>query len=234
VRDAAIRAEGVTVAFRNGNDELCPVKDVSISVTYRQMSLLVGPSGSGKTTFLAALGCLITPRRGSIVISGVQVVGASEAHREIIRRRKVGYVFQSANLLGSLNAVENVEVALRVTGQTDHREIRRRSLEMLERVGLANKGTYTPKQLSVGERQRVSIARALVKGPDVVLADEPTAALDTESAIRVIELLKATSAEQNAAVLVVTHDARLSCHADRVFELNDGVLQETHPAAQYQ
>ncbi len=194
--------------------------DNRIEIPAGQLVVMTGPSGAGKTTLLTLIGALRSVQEGSIEVLG-RNLSQLPAHGLVEVRRDIGFVFQMHNLFDALTAYENVKMAMQL-GHERREAMRRRGTEILERLGLGHRVDYKPRMLSGGERQRVAIARALVNGPRLVLADEPTAALDRESAKRVIDLLKATTIEHDAAVIMVTHDYRVIESADRLVHMVDG------------
>lgn len=201
-------------------DEPWAVQGVTLSVMPGELTVLMGPSGSGKTTLLSMLGGLLAPTTGRLNICGERVEHLGEAGRQVFRRRRVGLIFQNYNLLSALTAAENVGVGLALRGGDPAG-----AADLLRQVGLASKAAAYPHELSGGQRQRVAIARCLAGSPPVLLADEPTAALDAEQGRVVMGLLKRRAREHGSAVVVVTHDARVRGFADRVFEMEDGRLR---------
>jgi putative ABC transport system ATP-binding protein len=199
------------------------VDDVSIGVRSGEFVALVGPSGSGKTTLLAMLAGLLKPTEGSLIIDGQELGQMSEAQRTAFRRQKIGFTFQANNLVPYLTALENVELMLRLNGRLD-KAGKARARDLLERLGLGDRLNNLPRQLSGGQQQRVAIARALIHDPAVVLADEPTASLDTERAFQVVETFAAMIREQNRAGIMVTHDLRMVQYVDRVLQMRDGKM----------
>ena len=214
------RLAGVRKRYGQGRTGFLALDGVDLEVRPGELTVLMGPSGSGKTTLISILGCLIRPSSGTVEIAGRRVDGLDERELPSIRRRHIGFVFQSFNLLGSLNALENVEVPLLLAGRGG-RAARARARELLSGLRLSGKERQLPADLSGGEKQRVAIARALALRPDLVLADEPTAALDTATGREVTEHLGAYAREGHA-VVVVTHDTRLAGFADRIVEIEDG------------
>ncbi len=208
--------------YGRGHTAFTALKGIDLDVQSGEFTLLMGPSGSGKTTLISILGCLLQPSEGSVEICGSRVDSLSERHLPEVRIRNIGFVFQSFNLLQSLNAYENVEVPLMLAGVRG-KKARARATQLLESVGLKGKEKQLPEDLSGGEKQRVAIARALATDPALLLADEPTAALDTVTGRAVMELLR-ERAHGGSAVVVVTHDVRLEALADRVVRLEDGRL----------
>jgi putative ABC transport system ATP-binding protein len=201
------------------------LKDVNLSLSGGSLTVLMGPSGSGKTTLLSILGCMLAPDMGAVQICGSSTEGVGHEQLAKIRRQHMGFVFQSYHLFPTLTAAENVLMALDVRGERPS-VARRKTEEALVRVGLECKGRAFPRELSGGEQQRVAIARAIVADPSVILADEPTGALDGANGKAVMAMLSAISKERNHAVLVVTHDARLLGFADYVLNIEDGILKE--------
>ncbi|MEM7114964.1 MAG: ABC transporter ATP-binding protein, partial [Chloroflexota bacterium] len=198
---------------------------VSIDINPGEFVALVGPSGSGKTTMLAMIAGLLAPNSGSIEIGGESLSNLSEAQRTAFRREKIGFTFQANNLVPYLNVRENVELMLRLNG-TYSKEGRARAVELLERLGLGDRLKNLPGQLSGGQRQRVAIARSLIHDPELVLADEPTASLDTERAYQVVRTFADLIHEQQRVGIMVTHDLRMCRHVDRVIQMVDGRLDK--------
>jgi putative ABC transport system ATP-binding protein len=199
------------------------VDNVSFQVESGEFVALVGPSGSGKTTLLSILAALLTPSSGQVLIDGQELAKMNEKQRVKLRREKIGFTFQSNNLIPFLTAQENVEFMLRLNGALD-KEGRLRSTELLTRLGLNERLHNLPAQMSGGQQQRVAIARALIHQPAVVLADEPTASLDTERAFQVVETFAHLIHENNRAGVIVTHDLRMCQYVDRVLQMQDGKL----------
>ncbi len=219
----ALETQSVTKTYQTGNAIIKAVDEVSISVQAGEFVALVGPSGSGKTTMLAMLAGLLSPTDGGILIDGQNLSTMSERHRTRFRREKIGFTFQSNNLVPYLTAQENVELMLRLNG-TLNKAGKARARELLIRLGLGDRLNNLPSQLSGGQQQRVAIARALAHNPDVVLADEPTASLDTERAYQVVETFANLIHEQQRAGIMVTHDLRMCKFVDRVIQMQDGRL----------
>lgn len=218
-----IEARGVWKVFEQGPMRVEAVRAAELVVAPRDLVAVMGPSGSGKTTLLTMLGAMLSPTRGEIRIGGRSLAGLSAPELALVRRRELGFVFQSFNLFGALTARQNVEVGLRLRGFADE-EARAEALKALESVGLAERADFLPADLSGGQKQRVGVARALAGGPKVILADEPTGALDAENGRLVMGLLAAQARGAEAAVIVVTHDSRVARHADRVLHMEDGRL----------
>lgn len=219
----ALETKSVTKIYKGDMGVTRAVDDVSIAVENGEFVALVGPSGSGKTSLLAILAALLKPTEGRIVIDDQDLSKMNEARRARFRREKIGFTFQANNLVPYLTAVENVELMLRLNGKYD-RVGRERARELLTRLGLGERLNNLPRQLSGGQQQRVAIARALIHNPSLVLADEPTAALDTERAHQVVETFANLIHEQKRAGIMVTHDLRMTQYADRVIQMVDGKI----------
>ena len=220
---SVVAAQGIAKTYASGAGAVRALEGVNIDVEPGEFVLLEGPSGSGKTTLLSILGCILNPSAGTVTIRGRQVSGLPEHRLPEVRLRHIGFVFQSFNLLPALSARENVQMPLDVK-RVARREAQRRASELLESVGLGSKLDALPGVLSGGEKQRVAIARAVVTNPDVLLADEPTAALDWNSGRAVMQLLRDFGRQEERAVIAVSHDPRLKEFADRVVRLEDGRL----------
>jgi putative ABC transport system ATP-binding protein len=205
------------------------VRDVSLTVDRGQLLALRGRSGSGKTTFLSMVGALDRPTRGSVAVDGMAVSDLPESELVGFRRRKIGFIFQTFGLMPILSAAENVEVPLRLVG-TEPRERERRIQELLEMVGLGDRATHRPHELSGGEQQRVAIARALANRPDLLLADEPTGQLDSQTGRSIMTLLQHLVRSEGVTAIVATHVPMLIELADRVVELRDGAVVDGDPA----
>ena len=219
--EALIKAENVAKVLGSGAAQVAALKDVSLALKGGELTLLMGPSGSGKTTLLSILGCMLTPTEGTVRICGHSTAGAGPEDLALLRREHVGFVFQSFHLFPTLSATDNVRLALDVRGEPS-RSAKVRSREALAKVGLSHKLSALPRELSGGEQQRVAIARAIVGNPSIILADEPTAALDGENGQAIMKILAGIAQEQGRAVLIVTHDPRLLPFADRVVHIEDG------------
>ncbi len=217
----AIEAVEVTKVYESGSIRVTAVDGVSFAVHPGEFVGLVGPSGSGKTSMLAMLAGLLSPTNGEVRVAGQNLVAMSQAERARFRGKAIGFAFQSNNLVPYLNALENVELMLRLNGKFD-RAGRQRARELLERLGLGERLKNYPGQLSGGQQQRVAIARALIHEPALVLADEPTASLDTERAYQVVQTFAELIHEQQRAGIMVTHDLRMCKYVDRVIQMVDG------------
>jgi putative ABC transport system ATP-binding protein len=213
-----------TVKFLgDGAGRVQALKGVSLAIAGGELALLMGPSGSGKTTLLSILGCMLTPTSGTVRVDGQATTDANPEELARIRREHVGFVFQSYHLFPTLTALDNVRLALDVRGENAERA-KQKSKEALARVGLALKMGSYPRELSGGEQQRVAIARAIVGNPSVVLADEPTAALDSENGRAIMSVLTEIAKDRGRGVLVVTHDPRIVPFADRIVRIEDGKI----------
>jgi putative ABC transport system ATP-binding protein len=204
--------------------------DINLTLEAGEVTIMKGPSGSGKTTLLTLMGGLRSPQTGSLKVFNRQLVGASKSQL-VKTRRNIGYIFQAHNLLKSLTACQNVQMSVELHGYSSS-HAKQRSIAILEAVGLGDRVNYYPDELSGGQKQRVAIARALVSHPKMVLADEPTAALDSKSGRDVVELMQRLAKEQGCMILIVTHDNRILDVADRIIHMEDGHLySEPHSEA---
>ena len=228
----AIQTQSLNKVYGSGHTEVVAMCDASLSVGRAQCVALIGPSGAGKSTFLTAVGLINPPTSGRITIGGRLVMDGPRAltNPTAFRRRHIGYVSQKTNLVRFLTARENVQVALELNGESP-RVARRRALELLEYLGVGERADGYPPELSGGEQQRVAIARALANRPSVVLADEPTAALDGRRGRQVMELFRKVAHEQGAGVIVVTHDQRALDVFDVIYEMEDGVIRRASHCA---
>jgi putative ABC transport system ATP-binding protein len=219
----ALQTHELTKVYGEGETAVHALDGVSLEIERGEMAAIMGPSGSGKSTLLHLLGALDTPSSGEILLAGQRYDGLGDGELTRLRREKIGFVFQFFNLLPSLTAEENVLLPALIAGRRDE-EIRRRTKELLGRVGLAERAGHLPAELSGGEQQRVSIARALLTEPEIVLADEPTGNLDPQTARQVIALLRDTVKQSGAAAVLATHSRAVAASADRVYRLErDGL-----------
>jgi len=218
---ALIEARELVKTYPQGDAAMRALDDVSIDVNPGELMLFVGPSGSGKTTLLSIVGCILRPSSGSLRVLGDEVTHLRERDLPAIRRERIGFVFQAFNLFPTLTAQQNVALALDLKG-IGGRQARDRAALLLDQVGLGAKLEAYPADLSGGQKQRVAIARALAGDPPVILADEPTAALDTQSGRTVMNLLQQLAHERNRAIAIVTHDTRMLGYADRTVRMEDG------------
>jgi len=219
----ALEVKDLVKTFALDGTTINAVDNVSFQVHSGEFVALVGPSGSGKTTMLSILAALLSPTSGQVFIDGQDLSQMNEKRRVKLRREKIGFTFQSNNLIPFLTAQENVEFMLRLNGQAN-KGGRARSSEILTRLGLSDRMHNLPAQLSGGQQQRVAIARALIHNPAVVLADEPTASLDTERAFQVVETFAHLVHENERAGIMVTHDLRMCQYVDRILQMQDGKL----------
>ena len=220
-----LEATGLVKVFVSGPTEVRAVDGVDVDARAGEISLVMGPSGSGKTTLLTMLGGLLHPSEGRITIDGIEVTGLGTRELARFRRRTVGFVFQNFNLLETLTAQENVEIALNVAGVVG-RPAHTRATDLLVAADLEDRLDFRARDLSGGEKQRVSIARALANRPRLLLADEPTANLDSRQGREVMELLRRLAADEGCGVVAVSHDARLEAVADHVLYLEDGRIRD--------
>lgn len=216
-----IDVRGLNHFFGNGEARKQALFDIDLSVALGSLTVLMGPSGSGKTTLLTLIGCLREVQAGSATILGHELHGSDEATLVGLRRR-LGFIFQAHNLHESLTAAQNVLMGLQVHGRVNEAKAQRAARHILDSLGLADRSDYLPGNLSGGQKQRVAVARALVSNPEIVLADEPTAALDKASGHRVVEILKALGRTRGTTTVMVTHDPRILEMADRIITLQDG------------
>jgi putative ABC transport system ATP-binding protein len=226
-----LSVDGVTKVFEEGRQRVEVLRGITMDVAAGEVVALEGPSGSGKTTLLSIAGCILTPTEGEIEIAGTRVRRGDEALLREVRRRSIGFVFQQYNLFPALSALENVEYSLNVRGRRG-REARDEAARVLERVGLAERLHFLPRDLSGGQKQRVAIARALAGRPPVLLADEPTANLDSAVGAQILDLFRDLAGAEGRGLLVVTHDPKVRRIADRVVGIADGRLVDPgRPAA---
>jgi putative ABC transport system ATP-binding protein len=225
VPNPILAVEDLKLTYGSGHGATCALDNVSLDFNPGQVTLVMGPSGSGKTTLLSVLGCLLTPDSGQVQLMGKLVTGRSERERGQLRRRFIGYIFQAFRLFRSLSALENVLLALEISGHRGRRA-RDSATQALEVVGVADKWRLRPDELSGGEKQRVAIARALVTDPPIILADEPTASLDSHAGASIAEMLFKLAVEQDRVVVIVSHDQRLLSFSHRTVLMRDGRLVE--------
>jgi putative ABC transport system ATP-binding protein len=223
---APLELGGVWRGYRSGGGRVEVLKGVGMRLAAGELAVVAGPSGSGKSTLLSVMGGLLRADRGRVAVYGKNLTDMSEPQMQAVRRRELGFIFQNVYLMAALPAVENVRIAYDIKGRTERGG--RSEMELLEMVGMADYANRLPRALSGGQCQRVAVARALAGGPRVILADEPTASLDTDNALSVMELLRRLTREEGLATAVVTHDVRLFKFADRVMSLDGGKLREVH------
>jgi putative ABC transport system ATP-binding protein len=224
----AVDARGVSKVFGAGALACPALRGVSLQVPVGRLVMLVGPSGSGKTTLLSILGCVLSATEGEIWLFGTRITGRRESELPTLRQALIGFVFQGHNLIASLSAVDNVRLVLETRGYS-RREAADEARQLIEQVGLGDKADSLPEALSGGQRQRVAIARAVAGQPPLVLADEPTAALDAVAGLAVTELLVELCRERGTTIVVVTHDNRIFHLADRIVHIEDGRISSEEP-----
>ncbi len=215
-----IQLRDIVKTYSMGKRELTVLRGINLDIARGELVAVMGPSGSGKSTMLNLIGCLDKPTSGRYYLEGGEVSHFNSRELAQVRAQKVGFVFQSFNLLPRLTALANVELGLRYAGGSD----RNRAMAALERVGLADRANHRPTELSGGEQQRVAIARALVKNPPLILADEPTGNLDSRSGEEIISILTSLHAEQGITLVMVTHDASIARRCQRIVHLKDGQI----------
>ena len=222
--DPLIHSRGLTRHYHVGKSTVAALSNVDLTIPHGEFTALVGPSGSGKSTLLNLIGGLDRPSAGEVHVDGLSLSAAAEPQLVRYRRERVGFIFQSFNLLPTFSAVENVESPL-VLAEVPRRERRQRAEELLASVGLAQRTTHRPNELSGGEKQRVAIARALANRPLLLLADEPTGNLDTKTGGAVLDLLCNLLKANGLTMIMVTHDPEVAARADRIIHLRDGCIQ---------
>jgi putative ABC transport system ATP-binding protein len=223
----AIEAESLTKIYGSGNTEVVAMRDASMQVAQGEIVALLGPSGSGKSTFLSAVGLINPPTSGRITIGGrlVQDGGTAHANLRSFRRQHLGFIFQKSNLIPFLTAIENIQIAMQLNGQST-RSSRARAMELLNDLGVGDRANSYPSMLSGGQQQRVAVARAIANRPSVILADEPTAALDGNRGRQVMELFAMVAHDRGTGVIVVTHDHRALDVFDTIYEMEDGKMRK--------
>jgi len=225
MRGEGLSVDHVTKRFGSGDAEVVAVRDVSLEVASGEVVLIMGPSGSGKTTLLLMLGALLKPTEGSIMLDGLELSALSEGKLPDVRLRHFGFIFQDFNLLSALNVQDNVSIAAELMG-ISRKEARKRAASLLTELGLGRRLRFSPEKLSGGEKQRVAIARALINDPALILADEPTANLDSSHGHETMRLLREIAKTRSRSVVIVSHDQRIRDIADRVLWLEDGQFKE--------
>ncbi len=219
----AISAHNIHMSFRSGTTEIEVLKGIDLSIPSGQIRLMMGPSGSGKTTLLSILAGILTPTAGQVQLLGQQITQLSRKELTAFRRDHIGFIFQSFNLFPALTALENVELALQLKGYKGP-GVKEQAFALLKQVGLGDRSDNLPADLSGGQKQRVAIARALAGKPELIMADEPTAALDSTTGHDVIELMKYLAKNKGCTVLIITHDPRIMDAADQITYVEDGIL----------
>lgn len=224
--EKVLEVTGLTKVYGEGRTSVTAVSDADLTLDENEFLALLGPSGSGKTTLVSMIGALLTPTEGTIRVGGDDLADMSNGERTRFRANRIGFVFQSFNLVPFLTARENMTVMAAISDRPRN-EIERRADQLLDELGIAERGNNLPEQLSGGERQRVAIGRALVTDPDLILVDEPTASLDTELGTAVVKMLASEIKQRNKAGVMVTHDLRMAGYTDRTVEIVDGRLGKT-------
>jgi putative ABC transport system ATP-binding protein len=225
-----IKLTNVSKEYTLGKTVVSALKNVNFKVQKRDFLTIAGPSGSGKTSLLNLLGCLDTPSKGQVLFDGVDVASLSRAKLAELRNDKIGFIFQSFNLMPVLNVYENIELPARIGSgsKMQSKELKEWILHLIDAVGLSDRIKHKPEELSGGQRQRVAIARALVNKPSIILADEPTANLDSMTAQSILDLLKKLNREENTALVFSTHDVEIIDQCDRVIRMRSGEIVESH------
>jgi putative ABC transport system ATP-binding protein len=218
--DHIIRAVGLSMTYRSGRVEVPALKDIDLAVAPGEFVAIMGPSGCGKSTLLHLLGGLMQPTNGRILIDGVDIARLSDAERTAVRRDKVGYIFQRFNLLPTLSALSNIELAKKIHG--NGHVLPYRTEDLVELLGLKDKIHFRPTELSGGEQQRVAIARALINHPAIILADEPTGSLDSHNSQQVLRLMQTLNEKLRQTIVMITHDGEAASMASRIVEMRDG------------
>lgn len=221
--NVALKTEKMDKIYKLGERQVRALSNVNIEIEKGDFVSIMGPSGSGKTTLLNVLGCLDKPTQGKVLLEGVDITEVPEKNLHNTRKHKIGFVFQTFNLMPWLNAMENVELPMEGTGKTKE-EMRNRAVELLDMVGLSERKEHRPQKLSAGEQQRVAIARALANNPAIVLADEVTGNLDGKTKLEIMKLLAKLNLEQGTTIVIVTHDGQVAAMAGRILFLSDGKL----------
>jgi putative ABC transport system ATP-binding protein len=219
----AIETRGVTKQYVQGDATTLALSGIDLTVSRGEVVLLMGPSGSGKTTLLSIMGCILRPTAGQVILEGHDVTAMNEKDLPLMRLKHIGFVFQGFNLFPTLSVGENVELSLSLKGVRG-REAKKEAHRLLDLVGIEHKYKSLPSDISGGQKQRVAIARAVAGSPVAILADEPTAALDSHTGKSVVEMMARLAHQENRAVVIVTHDGRLADYADRIVWMEDGAL----------
>ena len=224
-----LRLEDIKKSYTLGKVDLEVVKGISLEVQKGEMLAIMGPSGSGKTTLLNLIGCLDRPTSGKYILDGREVSNLSRGELAEVRSKKIGFIFQTFNLLPQLTARANVELGMRYGGMTNTSSIV--ALEALKRVGLEERAAHRPSEMSGGEQQRVAVARALAKNPPLILADEPTGNLDTRNGAEVMSILTSLHAQQGITLVMITHELRIARHCQRIIHIEDGLIKSEEKVA---
>ncbi len=226
MKNAVIQLNNVWKTYKMGEVEVNALREVNLAIAQGDFVAIIGPSGSGKSTLMNLVGCLDTPSKGCVLLDGQDIAHLSESNLAQIRGRKIGFIFQQFNLIPTLSAFENVKLPLEFQDASE-KEIERKTQQLLEIVGLSNRGHHLPSQLSGGQQQRVAIARALAVNPEVILADEPTGNLDSKTGDEIIHMLKNDLwKKQKKTIIIVTHDLKVAAHANTQVKISDGMIVE--------
>jgi putative ABC transport system ATP-binding protein len=226
MKKAVIQLNNVWKTYKMGEVEVNALREVNLAIEQGDFVAIIGSSGSGKSTLMNLVGCLDTPSKGSVLLDGQDIAHLSESNLAQIRGRKIGFIFQQFNLIPTLSAFENVKLPLEFQ-DAGEKEIERKTQQLLEIVGLSNRGHHLPSQLSGGQQQRVAIARALAVNPEVILADEPTGNLDSKTGDEIIHMLKNDLwKKQKKTIIIVTHDLKVAAHANTQVKISDGMIVE--------
>ncbi|HZT38623.1 MAG TPA: ABC transporter ATP-binding protein [Bryobacteraceae bacterium] len=217
----SIEVDNLVKTYRMGEVTVQALRGVSLTIPKGAFVAIMGPSGSGKSTFMNILGCLDKPTAGSYRLDGVEIGGLNRDELAEVRNKKIGFVFQNFNLLARTSALENVELPLLYNGRAN-RDGKERAMEALRSVGLEGREHHHPNQLSGGQQQRVAIARALINHPQIIMADEPTGALDSRTSVEIMGIFQRLNREQGISIILVTHEPDIACYADRVIVFKDG------------
>ena len=228
--DIVIQIDHVSKIYRTGDIQVHALRNLSMSIRRGEFVAIMGPSGSGKSTLMNVIGCLDRPTKGKYFLEAADVSAMGKSQLADIRNKRVGFVFQSFNLVSRTSAMENVELPLLYAGVSGS-ERQRRAREALAIVGLSDRERNMPNQLSGGQQQRVALARALVNNPSIILADEPTGALDTRTSVEVMEIFQRLNRERKLTVIIVTHEPDISLYAERVIQVRDGRIASDEPVA---
>jgi len=220
-----IEANRICKSYLNSKEKVRVLENIRLQMKKGSFNIIMGPSGSGKTTLLNIIGALDLPDSGSVILDGMDITAVSDYSRDSIRRQKIGFVFQSVALMSNMSAFENVDYSLRINGY-DRRDRKKRAEECLDYVNLKKRMKHRPQELSGGEQQRVAIARAIAHKPLILLADEPTAELDTNTGLYVVKLFRDLAVNENMTIVMCTHDTNMIQLADNIFMLEDGVLAD--------
>ena len=223
----SIQCKGIKKYYFNGENKTEALRGIDLEIAEQQLTLLVGPSGSGKTTLLSIIETILTPDEGELFIFGHHINKMNELEKAHFRNQNLGIVFEALHLIPTLTVLENVALPLIIKGENEN-NAREKGASLLKQLNIIGKINFSPSQLSRGQQQRVAIARALINDPKIILCDEPTAALDQENGHAFMAILRELVANENRTVLVITHDHRIFSFADRIININDGIIEKTN------